>query len=263
MKVAIIGIGNMGSAMVKGFSRSSVISQSDITVTDVSNEAIEKLRVYASSIKYTSNNQEAAANANIIILAVKPWLVDDVIAQIKYSLDYKKQIIVSVAAGVTCEDLSKMFLNANNEVPPIYRVIPNIAFENDESMTFICTENGEKEQTSKIISIFEECGKALLINEKEMEAATALGSCGIAFAFRYISATMSTGVEMGFPATVSKEIAIQTLKGALTLLENSGLHPETLISKVTTPGGITIKGINELEHTGFSSSLIKAYKVCK
>lgn len=263
MKVAVIGIGNMGSAIVKGLSRSAVISQSDITVSDISNEAIEKLRVYASSIKYTSNNQEAAANANIIILAVKPWLIDDLAAQIKYTLDYKKQIIVSVAAGITCEDLNRMFVNANNEVPAIYRAIPNIAFENDESMTFLCTENGQKEQTAKIISIFEECGKALLLNEKDMVSATALGSCGIAFAFRYVSASMSAGVEMGFPPCSSKEIAIQTLKGAISLLENSGLHPETLISKVTTPGGITIKGVNELDHNGFTSALIKAYKACK
>lgn len=263
MKIAIIGIGNMGASIAKGLSRSAVISQSDITVADISSEAIDKLRTFASSIKYTTSNQEAAANANIIILAVKPWYVDDVVAQIKYSLDYKKQIIVSVAAGITCEELGRMFLNANNEIPAIYRAIPNIAFENDESMTFICTENGQREQTAKIVSIFEECGKALLINEKDMVSATALGSCGIAFAFRYVTASMSAGVEMGFPPLSSKEIAIQTLKGAISLLENSGLHPETLISKVTTPGGITIKGVNELDHTGFSSALIKAYKACK
>ena len=108
--------------------------------------------------------------------------------------------------------------------------------------------------------MFEELGKAEYINENLISAGTSLCSCGIAYAFRYIRAAMEGGVELGFPADQSKKLVIQTLRGAIDLLEENGSHPEIEIDKVTTAGGITIKGLNEMEHAGFSSSVIKGLK---
>ncbi|MGL5787249.1 MAG: pyrroline-5-carboxylate reductase [Bacteroidales bacterium] len=263
MKIAIIGVGNMGAAIARGLAKTSLIMESDITVSDPSNRSLDKISAEFPLIKCTTKNQEAVDKARIIILAVKPWLVDDLIAQIKYSMDYKKQIVISVAAGISCEDLSKAFRDDHAEVPVIYRAIPNIAFEKNESITFLSTQNASPSDNELVLPLFEACGKAVMLNEKDMVSATALGSCGIAFAFRYVHAVMSAGVELGIAAPVSKDIAIQTLKGAVSLLEQSNEHPEALVNKVTTPGGITIKGVNELEHNGFTSAVINAYKACK
>lgn len=263
MKIAIIGAGNMGAAIARGLANTSFISESDIMVSDPSKNTLDKLKSDYPGMLCTTNNQDATDKARIVVLAVKPWLIADIIGQIKYSMDYKKQIVVSVAAGITCEDLQKLFMDDDAEAPVIYRAIPNIAFENNESITFLSTQNASPSENELILPIFEACGKAVMLNEKDMTSATALGSCGIAFAFRYIHAVMSAGVELGITAPVSKDIAIQTLKGAISLLEHSNEHPEALVDKVTTPGGITIKGVNELEHNGFTSAVIKAYKACK
>lgn len=263
MKIAILGAGNMGAAIAKGLANTSFINESDIMVSDPSKNTLEKLRSGYPAMRSTSKNLEAIENAKIIILAVKPWFIEDVISEIKYVTDYKKQIIISVAAGISCEDLSKYFMDDNAETPVIYRAIPNIAFEYNESITFLCSENASPKENELILPLFEACGKAIFINEKDIVSATALGSCGIAFGFRYIHAAMSAGIELGISAPVSREIAVQTLKGAIALLEKSDEHPEALVDKVTTPGGITIKGVNELDHNGFTSALIKAYKACK
>lgn len=263
MKITIIGAGNMGAAIAKGLANTSVINESDLMISDPSKSTLEKIRAGYPAMRSTTKNLEAIENAKIIILAVKPWLIEDVISEIKYVTDYRKQIIISVAAGISCDDISKAFMDDNAETPVIFRAIPNIAFEFNESITFLCSQNASQKENELILSLFEACGKAIIVNEKEIPSTTALGSCGIAFGFRYIHAAMSAGVELGISAPVSREIAIQTIKGAIALLEKSAEHPEALVDKVTTPGGITIKGVNELDHNGFTSALIKAYKACK
>ncbi|MGL4779298.1 MAG: pyrroline-5-carboxylate reductase [Bacteroidales bacterium] len=262
MKIAIIGVGNMGGAILKALNQGELINPRDITASDPSAKILEHLKLIAPNIKYTSSNQEAVDGANMVIICVKPWLVEDIISQFKYSINRSKQIFVSIAAGISLDTLAKC-LSENGICPPIYRVIPNVAIEVKESMTFIATQNGTIEQTEKVMSVFDEFGKTALITETEMETATALGSCGIAFGFKYIRSVMEAGVEMGFSASASKQIAIQTMRGALDYLEKTQEHPSAAIDKVTTPGGITIKGINELDHQGFVSAVIKAYKACK
>lgn len=262
MKIAIIGVGNMGGAILKALNQGELINPGDIIASDPSTKVLDHLKMVAPNIKYTSNNQEAIDGAGMVIICVKPWLVEDIISQFKYTINPGKQIFVSIAAGISLETLKKL-LSQNGIAPAIYRVIPNVAIEVKESMTFIATQNGTVDQTAKVVSIFEEFGKTAVIQESEMETATALGSCGIAFGFKYIRSVMEAGVEMGFSANASKQIAIQTMRGALDYLEKTDEHPEVAIDKVTTPGGITIKGINELEHEGFMSAIIKAYKACK
>ena len=124
-------------------------------------------------------------------------------------------------------------------------------------MTFLCPVNATDELTGQVKALFDEMGKTCICDETHLSVGMALASCGIAYAFRYIRAASEGGVELGFKARQSQEIVMQTLKGAVALLEAEGLHPEEAIDRVTTPGGLTIKGLNEMEHAGFTSAVIQ------
>ncbi|MHB9056759.1 MAG: pyrroline-5-carboxylate reductase [Paludibacteraceae bacterium] len=257
-KVTIIGGGNMGGAIAKGLLKGSLITANDITVSDVSEKTLENLRGISSAWNLTTSNKTAIEGADIIIIAVKPWLVEKVTGEIAGKIDYKNQIIVSIASGVDFISL-KRFLN---EDAVIFRLIPNTAIEVLESVSTITSSNADKEQIEKITSIFEELGKVFYVeNEKLLNAFLALSSCGIAYAFRYIRAATEGGVEMGIYPEIAKQVVMQTLKGAVKLLEENKSHPETEVDKVTTPGGNTIKGLNEMEANGFTNAVIKGLKI--
>jgi pyrroline-5-carboxylate reductase len=214
----------------------------------------------------STNNIEAVKEANIIIIAVKPWRVESVINEIKYSLKYDKQIIVSIAAGIPFDRLNEFLDKESNleyGTPSVFRVIPNTAIEVCSSMTFVSSCNASDEQEDLIVNLFNELGSAMLIEEQLMTAGTALASSGIAFAMRYIRASTEGGVELGFYPNQAKEIVLKTVKGAVDLLIANQSNPETEIDKVTTPGGITIKGLNEMELSGFTSSVIRGLKASK
>jgi pyrroline-5-carboxylate reductase len=144
---------------------------------------------------------------------------------------------------------------------PVFRIIPNTAISQLESMTLIASHHASKEQEQLMLDIFNEMGLAMLIPEKQMAATTALTSCGIAYVLKYIQAAMQAGIELGVYPKDAQRMVAQSVKGAASLILNNDTHPSVEIDKVTTPGGITIRGINELEHEGFSSAVIKAMKV--
>ena len=144
---------------------------------------------------------------------------------------------------------------------PIFRVIPNTAIAERASMTLIACRNATEEQTEAMLGVFNEMGLAMLIEEKQFAAATSLASCGIAYVMKYVQAAMQAGVEAGLRPAEAKKMVAQTLDGAARLLlRDEHTHPAIEIEKVTTPGGITIKGVNSLEHDGFTSAVIKAFK---
>ena len=256
MKISIIGAGNMGGAIAKGLAQSTLINTTDITVTAATQKTLDAIKSF--NINTSKNNSEAVKNANIIIIAVKPWLIDKIAKEIAPYIN-NNQIIISIVAGVPFEYLDKLFRCAQ-DAPAIFRAIPNTAISIKESMTAIASYNASTEQEKLILSIFNELGKSILIEERLMVAATALGSCGTAFALRYIRAAIEGGIEMGLYAHQAKEIVSQTVKGAAELLMHNQSHPEEEIDKVTTPGGITIKGLNEMEHAGFTSAIIRGLK---
>ena len=256
-RISIIGGGNMGGAIAKGLLKSNQIAAKDITISDISEKTLNNFRVISDEWRLTTSNQEAIADAEIIILAVKPWLVENIAGEIREKTDYNNQIIVSIAAGVELKTLQSLF----SENAILFRLIPNTAIEVMESVSTVTSINASKEQIEKICSIFEEMGKVFYVeNEKLLNAFMALSSCGIAYAFRYIRAAMEGGVEMGIYPETAKEVIMQTLKGAVKLLEENHSHPETEIDKVTTPGGITIRGLNEMEANGFTNAVIKGLK---
>ena len=256
LKVSIIGAGNMGGAIARGLSKGTIVQAGNIRVSDVSADHLQALQTFAPEISTSKTNADIIKDADIIILAVKPWLVETVAKEIEHKIDYKKQIIVSIAAGVDFEKLSELF----DTEASIFRVIPNTAIDILESVTTIAAQKATKEQQDLVLTLFAEMGKAFLVPESQLNAFMSLSSCGIAYAFRYIRAAMEGGVEMGIYPAVAKEVIIQTLRGAIGLLEANDSHPEIEIDKVTTPGGITIKGLNEMEANGFSNAVIKGLK---
>jgi len=253
MKIAIIGAGNMGGAIARGLPKGNYVKERNITVSDPSKAKTQELKNLCSDMEVTSDNQSAINDADIIILAVKPWLVKDVLSGLRFR---DNQIFVSVAAGVAFADYHE-WINADI---PMFRVVPNTAISELESMTLIASMNATPEQERLILSIFNDLGLSMLVSEKLIPATTALTSCGIAYALKYIQAAMQAGIEMGvYPADAMKMVA-QSMKGAAELILNNNTHPSVEIDKVTTPGGYTIKGINELDHAGFTSAIIRAMK---
>ena len=265
MKIAIIGCGNMGNAIARGLVQGTVFNPSDITAIDVRRETLDALKAFAPEINTESGSYDILPEVDIIILAVKPWLIKDIIEDIKSQLDYSRQILVSIAAGITIEEMNKSLKKANEafELPVLFRVIPNTAIAVGESMTLISSKNASSEQQNLLMKIFNEMGKAVIIDESKLANGTALTSCGIAYFFRYVHAAMQAGVEMGFYPNEAQDLIVHTMKGAAELLLQTGANPEEEIDKVTTPGGITIKGLNEMEANGFSNAVIKGLKASK
>ncbi len=256
LKIAIIGAGNMGGAIARGLSRGTLVENNSIFVSDISQKNLNELKSFAPEISISTSNTEIIENAEIIILAVKPWLIKSVAQEIERKIDYKKQIIVSIAAGINFEQLAEYF----NTDATLFRIIPNTAIDVLQSVSIIASYNANTEQEGLIQSLFAELGKVFLVPESQLNAFMSLSSCGIAYAFRYIRAAMEGGVEMGIYPNVAKEVVLQTLRGAIELLEANESHPEVEIDKVTTPGGITIKGLNEMEANGFTNAVIKGLK---
>src|SRR5665648_109608 len=249
-KITIIGGGNLGSAIAFGLIKSKLLPPTAITVTRRRLNLLEKLQ--QQGVCVTTDNIEASLNADIIILAIKPYQVLSIIEEIKPVLK-PNQILISLVAGV---GLPKLEETAGTSVQ-IFRAMPNTAIAIQESMTLISTNVKSEETRNQVIHIFDQLGEAMNITEDLMASATVLASCGIAFALRYIRAAMQGGIELGFSAEMAQFITAQTVKGAAELILESGKHPEQEIDKVTTPRGITITGLNEMEHKGFSSSLIQ------
>ena len=255
MKIAVIGAGAMGGATVEGLIKGQYFKNDDITVADPSQAVTEKFAKMGISV--TSDNKLAAETADIVCVVVKPWLVERVLTDIKPELDPKRQILIVIAAGVSSESI-KGWLGEN--CPPLFLVIPNIAIAEMASMTFVVPVGATEKDIKTVTDIFNEMGSTLLTDEQHLAAGTTLASCGIAYAMRYIRAASEGGVELGFKADDAKAIVMQTMKGAVELLEASGMHPEAAIDLVTTPGGVTIKGLNEMEHAGFTSAVIRGLK---
>ena len=255
-KIAIIGAGAMGGATVEGLIKGEYFNNGDITVSDPSQVVVEKFAKLGVSV--TTDNKLAADSADIVCVVVKPWLVESVLKDIKLELNPQKQILIVIAAGVSSASIKEWL---GEYCPPLFLVIPNIAIAEMASMTFIVPCGAvAQHHTEQVEAIFGEMGDTLITDEQHLASGTTLASCGIAYAMRYIRAAAEGGVELGFKADDAKKIVMQTMKGAAELLEASGLNPEAAIDLVTTPGGVTIKGLNEMEHAGFTSAVIRGLK---
>ena len=251
----------MGRAIAWGLAEGSIVSAKDITCTAQTFSTLQKVQMKGHrDIVALRDNVQAVQEADMVLLCVKPWAIEGVIREILPALKLEKQILLSVAAGITFDQL-EAYLGTRSAA--LFRVIPNTAIEVRSSMTFVAARNASREQTDLILRIFNELGKAALIDERQMASGTALASCGIAFALRYIRAAIEGGVELGIPAKQAQEIVAYTVRGAADLLIAHQSHPEAEIDKVTTPGGITIKGLNEMERAGFTPAVIQGLRACR
>lgn len=261
MKITIIGAGNMGGAMARGFAHSSIVANGDLTVTNRSQEKLDALKAEMPDIHTTTNNNEGCKDADLIILAVKPWQIEDVVFELGSDLMRSSVQIASVAGGISLRQLAiYLKFDADDPYLPLFHIIPNTAISVRAGMTFISSAGANEEQVATVKSLFDELGTAFIINEEQMEACTVLASCGIAFAMRYVRAAVEGGVELGVRSGEAQYIVAQTIKGAAELLMSNGSHPEVEIDKVTTAGGTTIKGLNAMEQEGFTKSVIAGLK---
>lgn len=249
-KITILGGGNLGTAIAEGLIKSGFAEPNQLTVT---RRTLDRLRhLKEKGVTTTSDNAAAIEAGEILIVALKPYNVKEILEGLKKSFDPARHIIISVVTGVSIHDLNAIVGNI-----PLFRAMPNTAIAIQESVTCLCSQRSTKEQVNYVTELFNQLGITISIDEKLMDAATVLGACGIAYALRFIRAATQGGIEIGFDAKTANLIAAQTVKGAAELLLKGNRHPEEEIDKVTTPKGCTIVGLNEMEHRGFSSSLIR------
>jgi pyrroline-5-carboxylate reductase len=254
-KIVILGAGNIGSAIADGILASGLIKSDDMILTRRELEFLESYKKLGITI--TDDNRQAVRNSEVIIISVEPQQIDALLDQIKSELQEKKHTIISIVTGVS---INQMEQRIGNKLA-IVRAMPNTAISIGESMTCIAADPKHNEALKMAITIFDTVGRTILIEEELMSAATALGACGIAFFLRAIRAASQGGIEIGFHSDKALEIAAQTAKGAASLLLKNKEHPEFEIDKVTTPRGVTISGLNQMEHQGFSSAMIKGIVV--
>ena len=250
-RIAIIGGGNLGAAIAEGLIQSGFILPGHLLITKRNIATLKSLE--ERGVLVSNDNAEAIKFADMVILAVKPFQVDDVLDKLRPLFDENRHVLVSVITGISTSHIHDVLKKKISTV----RAMPNTAIAIQESMTCISARDVSSQQLSYVTDVFNQLGKVVVIEEKLMDAATVLAACGTAYAMRYIRANIQGGIQIGFDAATASLIAAQTVKGAAELLLRKNTHPEQEIDKVTTPKGCTIAGLNEMEHQGFSSSLIK------
>jgi pyrroline-5-carboxylate reductase len=250
-KISILGGGNIGSAIAFGLVNSKLYQAGEIIITR-RNQGLMK-PFLDKGFKTSPGNAQAVKDTEIVIVAVTPQQLNDLLVEIKDSIDAKKHIVISIVSGATIKQIRK---ELGDDVA-VLRVMPNTAIAIQESMTCISADPKDHDKLEIAKKIFDALGKSLVIDESLMVPATALCACGIAFFLRAVRAASQGGIEIGFHAEDALVMAAQTAKGAASLLLTMGNHPENEVDKVTTPRGCTIVGLNQMEHSGFSSAMIK------
>ena len=249
-RIAVLGAGNLGQAMTTGWLNTGQIQPEQITMSRHRTSLLSAFQ--QQGVQVTADNVRAIAGSSLLILAVKPFKVREVMEEIAPHL-LPEQVIVSVATGISIADIRQWC----PESTPVFRAMPNTAIAIGESLTCLVQDNRHPEHFQTLEALFDLVGRSVEISEDLMNAATVLGACGVAYALRFVRAMQQGGIEIGFDAHTAALIANQTVRGAASLLLTGNHHAEAEIDKVTTPKGCTIAGLNEMEHQGFSSSLIK------
>ncbi len=256
MKIAVIGGGNMGGAIASGAIAAGVVGGNDVAVSHARPLLLDNLKRLGTEIVLSQDNRSVVPGADLVIVAVKPWLMAQVLGEIAPILDREHQAVASVAAGISFDTLSAYLGCAESGPVALYRVIPNTAISLGQSMTFLAKQRTSVAQDENMIRLFGALGQVMEVTEEQMTACTALASCGIAYIFRYIDAAVRGGEQMGMSRSEGLPVVMQTVRGALAMLERNGTQPQTEIDKVTTPGGITLKGLEAMEKAGFSEAVI-------
>ncbi|MDD3539402.1 MAG: pyrroline-5-carboxylate reductase [Candidatus Caldatribacteriota bacterium] len=252
--LAIIGVGKMGNTLIDSLLRNKVVKPNQIYGTtsreDTASQVREKYHINAGL-----DNQEAVSQSDIIILAVKPQMIAQVLVEIVPALNDNK-FVISIAAAISTSFIEGK-LNKNISV---IRAMPNIASLVNEGMTVLCPGKFVQEEHLEIaLEIFGSVGEVEIIQREElMDVVTALSGSGPAYSYMMIESLTDGGVRMGLPRELARKLAAQSVLGGAKMVLQTGLHPALLKDEVTTPAGVTIDGLMELEDGGFRVALIKA-----
>ena len=251
-RVAILGGGNLGSALALGWAHSPGINKSNITITRRQVEKLDDLA--AEGYRVSSDNIASIADAEVVVIAVQPQQLHELLDGIGGALDSSRHRVISTVSGVSVAQFREII----GDDIAIVRAMPNTAVSIGESMTCLCAAGADSDGALNLArELFDRLGRTLVISEEMMIPATALCACGVAFFLRSIRAASQGGIEIGFHPDEALLLAAQTAKGAASLVLSEERHPESEIDRVTTPRGCTIAGLNEMEHQGFSSAMIK------
>jgi pyrroline-5-carboxylate reductase len=251
-KLAILGAGNLGISIAQGIIKAGLMKPEQLILTRRNLEKLDSMK--ASGVVITNNNREATEAASLIMLCIQPKQTVALVNEIAPSLREGNHLLISTVTGVSTEEINAQL---DGKRIPIIRAMPNTAIAIGASMTCICSLHATDDNLNTAIRLFNGLGRTLVVEERLMKASTVLAASGIAFFMRFLRATTQGGIQLGFDAEDAQAIAVQTAKGAALLLQENKQHPEMEIDRVTTPQGCTIEGLNEMEHQGLSSAIIK------
>ncbi|HSQ74210.1 MAG TPA: pyrroline-5-carboxylate reductase [Bacteroidota bacterium] len=249
-RIAILGAGNIGAAIARGLVSAGLLTHDRLVLTRRHAAHLEPFA--KEGFRTSTNNLESVGAADLIVVSVTPQQLNGLLKEIGPVIDPARHTVISIVSGATIDQIrSQLGVGV-----PIIRAMPNTAIAIRESMTCLAADESAERVLPAVKALFEGLGKVIVIEEDLMVPATALCACGIAFFLRAVRAASQGGIEIGFHADEALLMAAQTARGAASLLV-SGNHPESEVDKVTTPQGCTISGLNQMEHNGFSSALIK------
>ena len=249
-RIAILGGGNLGQALAQGWIAANVVQPGNLRVVRRRAERLAELAELG--IRTGTDNLEATRSSDLLVIAVQPQQIENLLEEIRPAVDAARHHVVSVVSGVSLSVLRERLGDV-----ALVRAMPNTAVAIRESMTCLSATAAREETLEEARALFDALGHTLVIPEEMMIPATALCACGVAFFLRSVRAASQGGIEIGFHPDEAMLLAAQTARGAASLLLREGSHPEAEIDRVTTPRGCTIAGLNEMEHQGLSSALIK------
>ncbi len=255
MKIGIIGSGNMASALAKGFLLSGTAKAKELIISDLNTDSLAKWQEFG--VSTTTDNQSVCANSELIIYAVKPNILSDVLKETANLVN--KKTVVSIAAGVTLETISKI-LGKNNK---IIRAMPNTPAQVGCGMTVLSPNKNIKADELKVVEhLFSGAGSVVVLDENYINAATAIHGSSPAYVYMLIDAMADSGVKHGIPKNISLQLAAKAVEGAAKMVTETKQHPGALKDAVCSPGGTTIAAVLELEKNGFSAAVTRAIDAC-
>ncbi len=252
--IAVIGAGNIGRALIGGLLSGKEVDAGHIRAARRNPAMLDDLKTQFPGIQAGSDNVNAVTGASIVVLAVKPQMAADVLAEIRSHLN-EQMLFVSVLAGVTTDTLRETI---GIDIP-VVRTMPNTPMLVDEGATAISSGRfATEEHLALVRRMFEAVGKVEIVPEYLMDAVTGLSGSGPAYVYMFVEALTDAGVKQGLPRPTALRLAAQTVYGAAKLVIETGKHPAILRDEVTTPGGTAIAAVAELESHGLRTMLINA-----
>lgn len=251
-RIAVIGGGRMGEAIVAGLLAAGAVGPADVTVAEPSAERREVFSAHG--VATVVDGHEAVANADIVIIAVKPQVIDAVVAHLAEEIP-AGAVLVSIAAGITTARLESLLAAGT----AVVRVMPNTPAMVGQGMSVVSGgSESTLEQVEMVRVMFDSLGSAITLEERYQDAATAISGSGPAYVALIADALARAGVRQGLTRDVALALALQTMRGTVELIERTGSHPEAVIDGVASPGGTTIAAIEALEAGGVRSAIFDA-----